>query len=73
MIRRLFAFLTRRQLVWLRDHDGQLTLSVMYRYPFGDYVGVCYRHWPYKSIGAPVLLNADGTCVHTYVSEWVKA
>ncbi len=67
---RLFAFFTRRKLVWLKDFDGAINLAVVYRDPFNPDGGICYRQWPCKNIGPPVLLNADGTCAHSYVIKW---
>ena len=71
MLERLVALITRRKLVWLQDHDGDLTLSIEMRHPFGG--NYALRYWPYASISTPVILNDDGTCEHPYVTKWVYA
>lgn len=67
MIIRLWAFLTRRRLVWLRDHDGDVTLSIATIDPWGDMVAE--RHWPYK-IRSVRLLPDGKVAPDCYVKEW---
>lgn len=67
MIIRLWAFLTGRPLVWLRDHDGEVTLSIATTDPWGD--TVAQRHWPYK-IRLVRLLPGGKVSPDCYVKEW---
>lgn len=64
-LRKIVAFLMRRELVWLRDYDGEVVLRTARRTPFGL---ECYRHPP---SGARCLLFPDGTIKGpSYVDEW---
>ena len=64
-LKRLAAFLLRRELVWLQDHDGEVTLKLAWRNPFGLF---CYRHTP--QVGMCVL-HPDGTVGGlSYVHAW---
>jgi len=40
---KIWAWLTRQELVWLRDDDGEVTLTFAKRSPFGL---VAKRYWP---------------------------
>lgn len=66
MIIRLWALLTGRPLVWLRDLDGTVTLSIARTDPWGDMVAE--RWWPYKI--RTVRLLPDGTVDGYYVHLW---
>lgn len=67
MIKHLFAFITRRPLVWLRDHDGTVTLTVAKRTPWGDLVAE--RCWPFSI--RSVTLGEGGKVLGTsYVQDW---
>jgi len=67
-MRKLYAFLTGRTAVALRDFDGEITYSYAYRTPFGELV--CKRHF---GLGDPdCVLNEDGTVSGaSYVKRWV--
>lgn len=66
MIKRIWAWITGGELVWLRDHDKTVTLSIAYTDPWGD--KIAKRYWP-NSIRT-VVLRPDGTVDGTYVVEW---
>lgn len=66
MFFRLWAFLTRQKLVYLKDFDGELTLTVAKKTPFGY---VAKRHWPFHVLD--VILLEGGKVEHgSYVHEW---
>lgn len=60
-IYRLWAWVTGRKLVWLKDFDGEITLSFAEKTPLGL---VATR------LGRNVLLKEGGKAEHTYVVEW---
>ena len=59
---KIWARLTGQKVVYLRDHDGEINVSLSYKTPFG---------WVAKRFGKNVFLVPDGTaeCV-SYVEEW---
>lgn len=64
-LQKIIAFLARRELVWLRDYDGEVVLRIARRTPFGL---ECYRYPPG---GGRCLLFPDGTFKGpSYVDEW---
>lgn len=61
------AKLLGREVVYLRDFDGEIVRRLAWRNPFGLF---CYRH---KQHGL-CLLRDDGTvCGPSYVSDWKAA
>ena len=69
-VKRMWAWLTNGELVWLKDHDGEVTLAISYKTPFGD--RIASRYWPVNSV--LVLLKEDGTTAGThYVERWMPA
>jgi hypothetical protein len=66
MLKRIWAVLTRRRLVWLRDMDGDVTLTFAERDAFGYLTA--QRCWPFRI--RCVTLNPDGTVVGSYVKLW---
>lgn len=69
MIIRIWAFLTGGRLVWLRDHDGTVTLSIAHETPFGDLIAE--RYWPNKT--RTVKLRPNGSVDGAYVEQWKDA
>ena len=69
MLMRLWSFLTRGELVWLRDNDGELTLSIARTNPWGE--RVAKRYWPFRI--RDVILRDDGTVDGGYVKFWKPA
>lgn len=70
MIIRLWCFLTRGRLVWLRDYDGDYRLSIARKSPFGPLMAE--RHWPWSI--RRVTLNDDGSVSNgCYVVAWKDA
>lgn len=68
---RIAAFVTRRPLVWLRDHDGEITLTLAKRSPWGDLTAE--RWWPFTGLHT-VTLADDGSCPNgSYVRQWKYA
>lgn len=65
MIYRLLAWILRREVVWLRDHDGTVTVRLARRTPYGL---TCDRH----GFGVRPLLLIDGGKIKPdcYVHEW---
>lgn len=64
-LQKIIAFLARRELVWLRDYDGEVVLRTARRAPFGL---VCYRYPPGSG---RCLLFPDGTLKGpSYVEKW---
>lgn len=62
----LLAKLGLLELVWLQDSDGDLTLSIKRKHPFGG--TMAYRFWV---ISKAVRLKEDGTCSgQSYVRHW---
>jgi hypothetical protein len=69
MVKWLWAKLTGGKLVWLRDMDGEVTLSIARRDPWGDLSAK--RYWP--SHIRTVRLLPDGKVDGRYVKEWKDA
>lgn len=67
MIKCIWAWLTGGELVWLRDYDGTVTLTIARVDPWG--YKTAERYWPYKI--RTVTLEADGTVSNnSYVELW---
>jgi len=71
LLKWLWAKLTGGKLVWLRDHDGETTLAIARRDPWGDLFAE--RHWPFSI--KLVRLADDGTVTEhsgrtCYVRQW---
>ena len=66
MIKRLWSFITGGKLVWLRDFDGELSLSIARIDPWGKMTAK--RYWPYNI--KTVELLPDGTVDGAYVRFW---
>ena len=65
----LWAALTRQKVVYLKDHDGEITKTVAKKTPFGY---VAKRMWPFNTRN--VLLLPDGSVENGgYVHEWRDA
>jgi len=65
----LWAVITRQKVVYLKDHDGEVTKTVAKKTPFGY---VAKRHWPLSIRN--VLLLPDGMVENgCYVHEWRDA
>ena len=63
-LKRIAAFLLRRELVWLLDHDGTVALALARRTPFGM---ECYHPQTKRRC----LLFLDGSLQGpSYVDEW---
>ena len=69
MIKRIWAFLTGGKLVWLKDFDGEITLAIARKDPWGDMRAE--RHWPFSV--RSVRLLPDGTVDGSYVRFWIDA
>lgn len=69
MFFRIWAILTRQKLVYLKDHDWTITLTVAKKTPFGY---VAKRQWP-TNIRNVLLLNGGDVKNGVYVSEWRDA
>lgn len=67
MFVRIWAILTGGDLVWLRDHDGEVTLTIARRTPFGDLIAK--RFWP-TNIRNVMLLPGGEVAGGAYVEEW---
>jgi hypothetical protein len=71
MLTRLWALLTGGTLVWLKDYDGEVTLAIARRDPWGELTA--NRLWPWGT--RIVRLNDDGTAGSDstcYVRKWRK-
>lgn len=67
IIKKIAAHLGLIKLVWLRDYDGKLTLSIKRKHPFGGFHA--YRFW---FIDVSITLHDNGTCSgREYVTGWV--
>lgn len=71
---KLWARLTGGTVVWLRDFDGEIILSVARRDPFGNLRAD--RWWPFSLY--KVILHDDGSVTKpggrsSYVKEWIAA
>jgi hypothetical protein len=65
----LWAIITRQKVVYLKDHDGEVTKTVAKKTPFGY---VAKRQWPFNIRN--VLLLPDGSVENgCYVCEWRDA
>ena len=69
MIKALWAKLTGGKLVWLRDHDGEVTLAIARIDPWGDMRAK--RHWPWNI--RTVRLLPGGKVDGSYVQDWIEA
>jgi len=69
MIKRIWAFITGQKLVWLKDFDGTITLSINQKDGFGSYAK---RHWPYN-IKNVRLLPGGKIGNGSYVTAWKQA
>lgn len=68
-MRKFIAWIFLWRLVWLRDHNGELSLRRAIASPFGGFIAK--RH-PYGI--RTVMLNSDGTVSNgAYVQEWMPA
>jgi len=68
ILRRIYAWVTGRRVIYLMDHDGEVSERIAYLDPFGM--------WAYRMrlIGASVRLLPDGkTLGPCYVRKWVYA
>ena len=57
IIKRLWALLTNRDLIWVRAPDGEVTLEVAHIDPFGYHV--VYTAWPFRNNVAVLLANGE--------------
>lgn len=69
MIKALWAKVTGGKLVWLRDHDGTITLAIARRDPWGDMRAE--RWWPFPI--RSVRLMEGGKVAGAYVQDWIDA
>lgn len=69
LIKRLYAFVTRRRLVWLKDIDGEVSMSVAFTDPWGE--TRAERYWPSGLL--TVILLPGGTVEGCYVTQWKYA
>ena len=70
IIIRIVAFITRRNLVWLEDYDGEVTLSIEQVTPFGKRTAKRWR----RNSDINVILCDDGTTEGlAYVKKWKYA
>lgn len=68
MIKWIWSKLTGQRLVYLRDFDGEVTLTFERKTPFG--YSTAKRWWPYW-VGESVILLPDGQVKQPhYVKEW---
>ena len=65
----IWAFLTRQVVVYLLDHDGNVTKTVAKRTPFGL---VAKRQWP-TNIRNVLLLQNGEVSNGCYVARWLPA
>ena len=64
MLKTSWAFLTGGKVIWLQDHDGELTRTIAYKAGFGK-----MQAWRMFSLS--VTLNQDGTVSGaSYVQYW---
>ena len=65
MLKTIWAFLTGGKVVWLKDHDGELTRTIAYKVGFGKMQA---RRMIFIE---KVILNEDGTVSgKPYVDYW---
>jgi hypothetical protein len=69
MIKRIWCWITGGELVWLRDFDGDVTLSIAYTNAWGE--KFAKRWWP-TNIRIVRLLD-DGKVIGGYVEDWKPA
>ena len=55
MLKTIWAFLTGGKVVWLQDHDGELTRTIAYKAEFGK------MYASRMIFTGKVILNKDGT------------
>lgn len=66
---RLIAWVKGGQLVWLKDFQGEIYLTIAYKSPFVE--DQVYGHiYPYTCVGNWTG-TPDGKVIHSYVKEWV--
>ena len=65
MFYNIWAFITRQEVVYLKDFDGEVTKTVAKQTPFGL---VAKRWWPFNLRN--VLCTAEGTPNGGYVKDW---
>ena len=68
-LKRLWAWVTFGELVWLRDMDNTLTLAIARVDPWGN--KYAERWWPFNI--RKVTLLPDGTVDGSYVEYWKSA
>jgi len=69
MIKRIWAYLTNGELVWLQDHDGEVTLTIARRTVFNTLIAK--RYWPFDI--KIVILSPDGNVLNGgYVRKWKR-
>jgi hypothetical protein len=66
MFLNIWAFITRQEVVYLLDYDGEVTKTVAKQTPFGGLTAK--RHWPFniRNVGCTV----DGVVNGSYVEDW---
>jgi hypothetical protein len=69
LIKRIWAFITRGDCVWLDDFDGDITLTIARKTRSGELMAE--RYWPYNI--RSVVLNPDGTTSCNYIERWERA
>lgn len=69
MFIRLWAFMTGGRLVWLKDADGEIKLTIAYTDPWGELRAE--RYWPNRV--RSVRLLPDGRVDGAYVVAWKDA
>ena len=65
MFLNIWAFITRQEVVYLHDFDGEVTKTVAKHTPFGL---IAKRWWPFDII--KVLCTKDGVHGGDYVHDW---
>lgn len=69
MIAHLWAFLTRQQVVYLEDMDGEVTKTFAKVSPFGDLRAL--RFWPWTTHTVTLLPDGSVKQPH-FVKRWTK-
>lgn len=64
---RLEAILFKRRLIYLQDGDGEITLSIRRKSPFGGYVAPRY---PYSNLRTVTLKDNGDIENGSYVKKW---
>lgn len=62
---RIWAFITGRKIVFLKDFEGEIYVSLARKTPFG----YCAPIYWFTGTGC-VTLEEDGTCGNSYISNW---